>query len=69
MGRVFYEGQQIQVPDTLNGRDLRKSLGINNDRTVYTTNLDGKNRMISDGETIRVSDGMHVGDLPVTEKG
>ncbi|MCK5608044.1 hypothetical protein KAR91_39555 [Candidatus Pacearchaeota archaeon] len=68
MKKIFYDGSEVAVPETINGINMRKKLGIPKDRAMYTE-LDGKNKLVSDGDTLYVRDGMQVGDLPHTEKG
>ena len=69
MKTLFYKGKKIAVPESINGRKLRSTLGIKKDRTVYVTDLGGKSSLVSDGKDMYVRDGQQVGDLPRTVKG
>jgi len=69
MGNLNYNGKTIAVPDYVNGRKIRQLFGIPQKRSVYTTNLDGKSQIVSDGDKMWIRDSMTIGDIPQTEKG
>ena len=70
MKTLFYKGKKIAVPENINGKKLKSTLGIKNNRAAYLTDLDGNSSLISDGKNIYIRDNnMQAGDLPQTEKG
>ncbi len=70
MKKIIYEEKEIAVPENINGKKLKSTLGIKKNRAAYLTDLDGNSSLISDGKNIYIRENnMRAGDLPQTEKG
>ena len=70
MGLINYNNRLVNVPEVVNGRRLRNVFGIPNSRTMYSTDENGRSKVIGDTDLLKTrSTPVEVGDLPYTEKG
>ena len=69
MGYLNFNNKKFSLPRFLNGISLRKIFGLGKDRSLYSTDHYGKNRIIHDDDTIDLENTSDISDLPYTERG
>ena len=56
MARVNVRGQNFEIPDQINGRDLRQTLNTRPDEIPVRVNRDGNYESINDNEQYHIQD-------------
>jgi len=70
MGQINYNNRPLNVPEVVNGRSLRNIFRIPKNRTMYSTDENGRSKVIGDTDVLKTRNNpVEIGDLPYTEKG
>lgn len=59
MARVNLQGQNFEIPDRVNGRDLRQALNLRPDEVPVRVNRDGNYEPVNDNEQYFIQDEQH----------
>jgi len=63
------EGVPINIPSSLNGRELRKNLNIPPNKIVTKKDKDGKEQLVKDSDNIKVQEGDSFDSLTQFQRG